>query len=997
MSSKEKGKFIFVALVVALICIGILPVFFPPWIMDYSRVNWMGTDLAQDITGDEGYFNDTFPSFKNVSNLNAYDLRGKSYEAKLALTTLQGLANRDNASLYLIYRDTDLHWLNQLNESHGINYTILSLPSFLDVIDLYNSSIEGLIIYDENLLDTVNVGTFLAGLYNCVVIRSAMLADFSTWGLDINNVTFDLRNRFRSKVELYSWAWTNFQQNATKKMVCSLDPEQTHFRDYIIATKMFTFFLAGGPFGPAEEVNLFKSILSQYPANIPVFGWFSDPGGAMGEYEAVKIISKSGKYSLCAAIPDMTVFSSIQETSLKQKTVAFDPSNYTLENKIYVTVVVSDGDNVNFCGDGLYKLWQDPNQGTVPVGITLEPAMFKFFPTCLKFYYENATPNDYFMAGPSGAGYCYVNMNPAFPSFLNHTKYAMDQSDMQQVWLLNGYEPFQIQYSNEILNAYTSRNCNFSGIYVNYHDFPAELNYLINDVPVFQSVWVEQENELVGKLLSLRLASPHAPVFVFVGFNAWDFSFTKLKGAVDQLGADFVFLRPDHFAQLYAVSQLPAETRLIIEWNMFFWTALLPLIGVVGALFLIWGVYKKDDKPPNEKGEPVKSVINKAIFFSLDFLFLLIIRYYFFSTFLNLFSFMYFLIAIMAGMFLKKYIDRVVGVRENLILSIGTLSVGIILFIFNPKFTIIAGFSMGMLLAHQIQSHSSLFHNRATGKKEFLYNMIIASTIILLVPPEYYFVPLIIAIIASCGISGTCIFYLIQDIQDEKPQISLQTSVKYWYPSGVLLGLLLMLLMAPTFSPERLFFHLFWGIGFFPTRLTLSFNLAALYLGAILLSEVLQLRDIQISKKYTLVLAVPVMILYIFMPIFLNGMPFFILSNFLFIFWMYSCCNLMLGDAMYTTTESYEDRSKVFPNSASLFTIQLAFWVLIGVFLTFTFPAILIVDNQGLFADFGMIGISQLSWPSIVWAIFYIPTVYLFLVIPITVFVLIVGIVSFFF
>ncbi len=992
---KHKKAIFFIASISIAIIIGIVPAFFPPSIMDYSHTPWMGADLARDITGDEEYFNQTYSEFTNSGNLSVFDLREKSYEEQIMLTTLQGLVNQENAELFLIYRDTDYLWLQQLNSSHGINYTYPFNSSVWDVVDRYNATIQGLIIYDENLLDTVNVATFLAGVYNCVVVRSNMATNFTGFGI---SVTVDLRSTFTSRVQLYSWAWNNYQQNATKKIACSLDPNQTFFRDYIVASKIFTFFLSGGPFGPVDEINLFKAILSQYPANIPVFGWFTDPGGALGEYESVKILSKNGKYSLCAAIPDLTIFSSIKGVSLQQKSVAFDPTTYPFQNKIYVSVIVSDGDNVNYCADRLRQNWDDPNRGTVPIGITLEPAMFKFFPTCLDYYYNSATTNEYFLAGPSGAGYCYVDLNPVFPSYLNITKHAMDRADMHQAWLLNGYEPFQLQYSDEVIRAYASENCNFTGLYLNYHDYPAELNYVVNDVPVFQSVFVERPNELVGKLQSIRLASPNTPVFVFVGYWAWDFSFTALKNAADQLGSDFVFLRPDQFAELYKMYHLPEGMQAGMEFITFIWTGLIPLFGASIGLVVFWLFRKKNDKNGTSIRDEIPSLIEKAVLFMVDFILLLLIRYCFFSTILQLLYFVYLLISITIGIILKKYMDRLLGVRENFIFSMGMVSVGGFLFLLDPKLAIITGFPIGMLLMHQIQSTLQVTSDGKRDGRDFIYCMLISIVLILLIPSEYYFAALFVGTIIAAFVNGLGIYNFYIKIKNDEPLPSMGTNIKFWYPSGVAFGFLLMFLLAPTMSPENLFFHLFWGILFFPTRLTLSFSIATLYLCAILLFEILYLRHSRLMQDWrvSLSLMAGAILTYILIPIFLDGILAFFLSNFIFIFSMLTTCNNVLRIFRQPPMDFTKDVLNPKPNSLSGFTSQFLFWSMMGLFLTFLYPSILVVDNQEILAAIGMTGTSQLVWSSVVWLIFYLPNIYLFLEVPVTIFVLTVGFISLF-
>ena len=984
---KKLNTAIFCGFIIAVIYIGVLPALGPPYQMEGTYINWNGRDLSEGITGDSSHFNETYPEFNNTGQLYVYDLRGKPYEAQIALNTLQGLVNKDNASLYLINRDTDVLWMQQVNATPGINVTWITFPNYYDVIDLYNDSIEGLIIYDENFRDTVNVATFLAGVFpGNIVIQGNMLPNFATWGLDANNVTFDFRNNFSSKVELYTWAFNNYGQNASQKGIASISPGQTHFRDYIVALKIFTFWLTPGPFGPIEEINLFRWLLDQFPMNIPLFGWFDE--GGPGEYEAIKTMSKSGKYSL-NSLPDLTVFSSIQVPSLKQNLTAFDVSNYTVENKVYVSVVISDGDNSNFCLDTLQRYWQDPNRGTVPVGVTYQPILYRICPTSLQYYYQTATSNEYFMAGPSGAGYCYVDMNPAFPQLLNQTKYAMDQTDMDQVWLLNGYEAYPMHFSNEVLNAYASDACNFSAIYLNYHDFPAEVNTLVQDTPLFQSIFLERVEEMIGKLQSLRIASPNEPTFAFVGFWAWDFTFTKLKNAVDQLNNisdDFVFLRPDVFAEVFKKSQVSSEVRLESELNVFIWAGLVPLLGVVIALVYRWGFYKKGDEKTEQKGGGFELFLSKAMFFIVSFVLLLMARYCFYSTFFNLVSAVMFLVAFILGVVLKKRIDRLIGSRNSLVFALSTLSIGIILFLISPKLVIFVGLAIGMLFSHQIRLNSSLFQTRPKNR-DFLYIIIIAAALILLIPTEFYFDALFGTVFVVAGFSALSVLVLMR-----KP-LPVEPPAKRWYSKGFLMGFSLLFLLGPTFSPERLFFHLSWGV--FPTQLALSFNLAALYLGAILLTEVLEVKGIQISKSKVNLLGLSAVLSYLFMPLLLTGMISFIVYNFIFIFGMMTGCLYVFNHYQSDPTKASQTQSnlklKTGPNN---YLIQIFTWFLIGSFLVFMYPAIFVVDSLELFAGMGMTGMSQLPWPDFVWTIFYLPNVYLFLVVPVTIFVFAVGIVS---
>jgi hypothetical protein len=997
-NKKALNSVIYIAI---LTIIGILPLFIPISIIDYTKENWNGKDLAKDITGDYNYHNNTFYNFSEPNHLYVYDLRGKSYESQIALTTLQGLVNRDNTSIYLIYRSNDQKWLDHLNQTRGTNYTMIDDNSFMYLFQLFNNSIEGLILYDEDFLDTVNVATYLAGVYNCVVTYDTLLSNFSSMG--ISNIKYDLRNQFSSKIELYSWAWDNFNQHATRKLLCSLDPQRTFFRDYIVATKTFTFFLAGGPFGPKEEIDLFKQFLSYYPDNIPLFGWFTDPGGALGELESMKIVSKSGKYSLAAAVPDLTVLSSVKMSNIKQQVSTFDPSEFQLENKIYVSVVVSDGDNVNYCAERLRNLWEDPNRGRVPIGITLEPAMFKIFPTCLDYYYNSANNNISFLAGPSGAGYTFVDQNPAFPSYLNQTKYAMDMADMDQVWLLNGYEGYQVQYSNEVINAYTDKNLNFSGLFLNYADFPSSLNYISNNVPVFQSVFVERENELVGKLQAMRSVNPNVPIFVFVGFWAWDFTFTKVYDASKQLGDDFVFLRPDHLAKLYLHSKLSEESQIFNEIVAFILLGIIPLIcALIGIIFII-KKNKKDreeitNPSPNEEKETtiyqkfikyLPNISEKSLILLSYVSLILVTRMCLYSTILNMLAFVIFLISFTAGIYLTRFLEKILGVRLNLSITLIFFLIGVILFLINPFLSMYLGLPIGIIIYKHITNGSLIIKREFIHKGEIIYLITLGLVINMLVLHESY-IMLLIAFIPIVSILVAILLYYIgknKRIIDPEPKSLIK--IKHWYPKGIFLGFLLFLLVVPTFAPDNLIYHLWWGVEFFPSRLLLSYSIASLYLLSILLIEVLKIKNIKISKKFSSYLVILAVTLYIFMPLFFNGFPYFLLFHFILIFSLLNYCTYYIQNLLKSDTQNLSQERKVLNSSISGFISQAIAWPLIGMCLMFIPASFLIADAQEMFVSIGVTSINQIDWPSFFWWIIYMPGFHMLLIIPIVIILLI--------
>jgi hypothetical protein len=611
---EKKAKIFTIIYVSLVIVLGVVPLFLPPTISDFSHIDWKGRDLSADIYENTEYLNNTFTQFNETDHLYFYSVSGMSYEEKVAITTLQGLVNKDNTSLFIEIQSYDNFWFERIVDYNNLSVTNISSLTFWNVISKFNASIKGLAIYDENLIDTVNVATFLASLDECVVITNEMKANFSTYA-GITEVKHDLRGKFTNYIELYEWAWNNYKDQANKKALFNIDTKNAHMRDYIIASKSFAMWLTPGPFGPKDEIMLFRRILSESPVNIPVWGWIKE--GAPGEYEGTRTISHAGKYLLVSSWSNPTVYSAFHIPQFKQKVVSFNASEFQIKNKIYFTVVVSDGDNLNYCMKTLKKIWEDDKRGEVPVGLTVSPLFYKLNPAVLKYFYENATDNDYFVCATSGGGYTYPGMNPEIVEFLSHTKPLLDWCDMRQIWINNGYEAFEPYVSDEVLNAYASEKLNLSGIYINYHDFQVEQNKLVNGVPAFYSLFVEQKNEVIGKLKSIELTNQHLkqPLFVYIAYNSWNFHYSELSEMMDELDPNiYEILRPDHFSEVFKRYEQEKPKSLLNELSIFLIAGLIPLVSSVALLSFIWVkeikknrneiVDKKIEKPLSE---PVNS------------------------------------------------------------------------------------------------------------------------------------------------------------------------------------------------------------------------------------------------------------------------------------------------------------------------------------------------------------------------------------------------------
>src|SRR5438045_329363 len=126
---------------------------------------------SQEIPGIDWSAGRILPAFQPPQQLTIFDLRGASQEVKLSATTMAGLINRPQPMAYLIIYDDDDFWRKELlgaieqktSPSSGDEVLTAMLATF-------RSCTKGMIIYDPNMPDSLNIATTLAGQRDGIVV-----------------------------------------------------------------------------------------------------------------------------------------------------------------------------------------------------------------------------------------------------------------------------------------------------------------------------------------------------------------------------------------------------------------------------------------------------------------------------------------------------------------------------------------------------------------------------------------------------------------------------------------------------------------------------------------------------------------------------------------------------------------------------------------------------------------------------------------------------------
>ena len=520
-------------------------------------------------------FPDLFPrSAEPAKELLVCDLRRERPDVRIFTLTLQGLVNRSQPRIYCLYTPADQQWLDHMLRRGWIKGTKSATPK--ELLAQFKDVVKGAIITDPALPASKNIATMLSSVKGGLVTSAALAKRYGLPVLD------DLRGRWTTSVDAYRWAFDNLWPQLNHHVIACLWPDHLGLRDYLVANKVFIFWLSGAIDGarsyasPDAEVRLMEELLSKMPTNIPVMGYpWAGKDIGIGEGPGVSLFAEFGKY-LVGSIDttNLTVHSGIRVASLKQ--MPAPPAPQLDPAKVYVTWIVSDGDNLPVLTSGNFpQLWADKVRGQFPIGWTVSPSASMLIPDIEDYYFSTETPNDVFLGAVSGVGYTYPDLygkryadrDRVYDEFLAQTSRYMQRSDLKAEWIMNATRP-------EIIRRFAEQIPFLEAIFPDYGrsiSSPDDATYpTARNVPVFHAVtaWAEgapRQKQLASLVADVRRMTPHTrPAFLHLFALNWFTDLPLLREVLRQLGPEYVAVRPDHLAQLYG--QYLSRERILVHF-----------------------------------------------------------------------------------------------------------------------------------------------------------------------------------------------------------------------------------------------------------------------------------------------------------------------------------------------------------------------------------------------------------------------------------------------
>src|SRR5665648_24647 len=414
------------------------------------------------------------------------DVSTISYTEQVCAAALQGLVNRVEARIFLdfgiyddpqarrtneIFLDDDI-WFNKFREilsnqdRHNLTYyrdahglAVIEVESLDQLIRQFRGSLNGCVVWDTDLPDTVNVAIMLAAQEGLLAVNANLLPQAESQNL---HVVHDLRGRWQNRLDLTQWTYENLFNKCKPGKVACIEPgwQRPEFIDYVVREKILTYNLSSQhkglaqnlllllAFGPAWlrelifalsldglirnlavrllgrsslEIRLNNRIQQNIKAESypTIFGWHTKRDD---ELTFMLLLSANGlrlvpshlaaNFSFHAAVTPLNIKPAVAETEAPP---ALDPQG------TYLTFTLSDGDQLMMMSTGELGSWRSTQRGQIPFNWEVQPLLIELAPALLEKFRTQATPNDCLIAGPSGAGYIIPPLAPHPERYLQET------------------------------------------------------------------------------------------------------------------------------------------------------------------------------------------------------------------------------------------------------------------------------------------------------------------------------------------------------------------------------------------------------------------------------------------------------------------------------------------------------------------------------------------------------------------------------------------------
>ncbi|QJE98862.1 discoidin domain-containing protein [Luteolibacter luteus] len=364
----------------------------------YSHV----TNITEGLSWPKGQAVPTFAT--PAEKLDTITMQDLSKDEQLTFSALQGRVNRKQPRILLVDNragEGAFTWADTCGFSQRELYP---RERRYELAAKYAKEIDGVVLYDSTLSPHYrNLAGTVASQMNAVPANRAIFEELNKNGANLKVVEDLTALKFTKPLEIYGHMLEKYWPKSEKRLIVSAKPHDEggggdyhHTRDIAAATGAAVVWLDTRV---PEERDLLRKFFKDMKAGEAIaLGWYAT------ERTGITTASEFGIGTMPADfLVSPTTYAGTDHTIR----IPAVPKKPELENKVYVAIFISDGDNLQYTQHAMRQNWDriGADRGKIALNWTIAPGLVDVAPAYMNYYYGSATLKDCFVTGPSGMGY----------------------------------------------------------------------------------------------------------------------------------------------------------------------------------------------------------------------------------------------------------------------------------------------------------------------------------------------------------------------------------------------------------------------------------------------------------------------------------------------------------------------------------------------------------------------------------------------------------------
>lgn len=509
-----------------------------------------------------------------TTSLKSLDMSAASLsgEERVMFCTLQGLINRTSPRILLYNHNEEPR--TTWPSAHSLRTAVIPTSKPYTLVKLYKDEVKGLVLYSNTQSEHYsNLAATIAGLDRLLPVTKEIRAKLVANGMDFPVVEDLTALKMSSALDIYTYLYDNYWHRCSHRLLVSIRPTIPYVHDISAACGAACVWL--DPRKSDERQLLDKMLQDLTPGRDIVLGWYPEERSGVGE---------ATKYGLSTVPADFFENTTAYASVNKPVRINPVPKRPRLENKVYATVYISDGDNIQYCQHAMAKIFEQSGRGKMAMNWTISPALADISPMMLNHYYRKATALDCFVSGPSGLGYAmpYDAHNSRYYASATSSKLVKPYAQLTQRYLEKAGLRVITVWDNlsPVQSKVYADNCPYLyGLTIN--DWERQSGRLASKV---QSKWLPitplypcyaNSADVITDFFNrdIKKFKGTSPMFVTGQVTVWDVGPDKLIALKDKLDAlspgNVNIVRADHWFSYYNEARhLPFDITLLQDMEI---------------------------------------------------------------------------------------------------------------------------------------------------------------------------------------------------------------------------------------------------------------------------------------------------------------------------------------------------------------------------------------------------------------------------------------------